>query len=246
MNATTGWIGSIVAGSLLALGLLAAAPVAAAAPADRQFDCEGPSAASEAHKTPDTEDGDHPSGKPGKGLEQNGNSGTQGASNSDPDGDSNGGADKPGCDGGFDAHDRDGNNGCGNDHDFEDDNNGWCGRKPAQEPAVKPVRAEQSPVYADAGTITPSGFATRAPASAPATSVAGQVTVAGADLEAADTETTEVADSEPATEVMGVTVARPDVLAATGLGLGGLAMAGALLLGSGRLTALARRLTGGS
>src|SRR5204862_337345 len=36
-----------------------------------------------------------------------------------------GAADKPGGHGGFDA-DRDWNNGCGNDTDFEDDNNGQC------------------------------------------------------------------------------------------------------------------------
>ncbi|MCA1842894.1 MAG: hypothetical protein LC792_06820 [Actinobacteria bacterium] len=53
---------------------------------------------------------------------------TQGRSHSDPDGMSNGGADKPGCSGGFDA-DKDGNNGCGNDADREDDNNGNCGRQ---------------------------------------------------------------------------------------------------------------------
>lgn len=51
----------------------------------------------------------------------------QGRSQSDPDGMSNGGADKPGCAGGFDD-DRDGNNGCGNDADREDDNNGRCGK----------------------------------------------------------------------------------------------------------------------
>src|SRR5687768_15715379 len=56
----------------------------------------------------------------------------QGNSSSDPDGMSNGGADKPGCPGGFDA-DQDGNNGCGNDADREDDNNGHCGRKPARD-----------------------------------------------------------------------------------------------------------------
>ncbi|HLF41791.1 MAG TPA: hypothetical protein VI854_10015 [Acidimicrobiia bacterium] len=39
----------------------------------------------------------------------------------------NGGADKPGCPGGVDRSDQDGNNGCGNDADFEDDNNGRCG-----------------------------------------------------------------------------------------------------------------------
>jgi hypothetical protein len=53
----------------------------------------------------------------------------QGYSSSDPDANGNGGADKPGQTGGFNF-DRDGNNGCGNDSDREDDNNGWCGLKP--------------------------------------------------------------------------------------------------------------------
>ncbi|HVW31618.1 MAG TPA: hypothetical protein VHL53_03670 [Acidimicrobiia bacterium] len=59
--------------------------------------------------------------------------GPQGRPHSDPDGMTNGGADKPGCPGGFDA-DQDGNNGCGNDADREDDNNGNCGpgRGPGQ------------------------------------------------------------------------------------------------------------------
>jgi hypothetical protein len=40
----------------------------------------------------------------------------------------------------------DGNNGCGNDADREDDNNGWCGRKPSSEtptptPTVAPTVA---------------------------------------------------------------------------------------------------------
>jgi hypothetical protein len=65
-------------------------------------------------------------GKSSKGS-KSGNSGTQGKSQSDPDGDSNGGADKPGGSGGVDRTDQDGNNGCGNDDDFEDDNNGLCG-----------------------------------------------------------------------------------------------------------------------
>lgn len=75
-------------------------------------------------KEPDTTLNDHPSGKD-KNAEP-GKSGTQGRSTSDPDGEANGGADKPGGDGGFDD-DQDGNNGCGNDDDFEDDNNGNCG-----------------------------------------------------------------------------------------------------------------------
>jgi hypothetical protein len=75
-------------------------------------------------KTPDQTPNDHPSGKDRTGS--SGGSGAQGKSQSDPDGMSNGGADKPGGDGGFDD-DQDGNNGCGNDDDFEDDNNGNCG-----------------------------------------------------------------------------------------------------------------------
>ena len=75
------------------------------------------------------DDGDnrHPSGKD-RSVE-NGGSGNQGTSQSDPDGDSNGGADKPDGPDGVDLADQDGNNGCGNDDDFEDDNNGNCGGK---------------------------------------------------------------------------------------------------------------------
>jgi hypothetical protein len=88
------------------------------------------------------DDGDnaHPSGKD-KSIEH-GNSGNQGNSTSDPDDDgrgpdrSNGGADKPDGPGGVDLADQDGNNGCGNDDDFEDDNEGWCGKKPKPEREV--------------------------------------------------------------------------------------------------------------
>ncbi len=84
------------------------------------------------------DDGDnrHPSGKD-RSVEHGG-SGNQGNSASDPDDDgngpdrSNGGADKPGGPGGVDLADQDGNNGCGNDDDFEDDNEGNCGGKPRQ------------------------------------------------------------------------------------------------------------------
>jgi len=61
----------------------------------------------------------------------------QGHSPSDPDFNGNGGRDKPGESGGFSA-DKDGNNGCGNDDDREDDNNGWCGLKPHKPPEVTP------------------------------------------------------------------------------------------------------------
>jgi hypothetical protein len=72
----------------------------------------------------------HPSGRD-KHCEKGG-SGTQGRSPSEPVADGRGpdrndrGTDKPGYDGGLYPQDQDGNNGCGNDHDFEDDNEGWC------------------------------------------------------------------------------------------------------------------------
>lgn len=54
----------------------------------------------------------------------------------DPDGDTNGGVDQPGGEGGADPSDQDGNNGSGNDSDCEDDNRGkgvpgHCKEKPA-------------------------------------------------------------------------------------------------------------------
>jgi hypothetical protein len=95
----------------------------------------------------DEGDNKHPSGKD-RSVE-NGNSGNQGKSESDPDDDgrgpdrSNGGPDKPNGSGGDDLADQDGNNGCGNDDDFEDDNEGWCGGKPKddkkEEPKVEPT-----------------------------------------------------------------------------------------------------------
>jgi len=93
----------------------------------------------------DEDDNAHPSGKD-RSVE-NGGSGNQGNSESDPDDDgrgpdrSNGGSDKPGGSGGVDAADQDGNNGCGNDDDFEDDNEGWCG-KPQPEEVVAAVAAD--------------------------------------------------------------------------------------------------------
>ncbi|MBW3657199.1 MAG: hypothetical protein KY457_01070, partial [Actinobacteria bacterium] len=79
------------------------------------------------------DDGDnaHPSGKD-RSVEH-GRSGNQGKAQSDPDDDgrgpdrSNGGADQADGPGGVDKADQDGNNGCGNDDDFEDDNEGLCG-----------------------------------------------------------------------------------------------------------------------
>jgi hypothetical protein len=72
----------------------------------------------------------HPSGRD-RHCEPGG-SGSQGKARSEPDGDGRGpdrndrGTDEPGHHGGLYPEDQDGNNGCGNDHDFEDDNEGWC------------------------------------------------------------------------------------------------------------------------
>jgi len=87
------------------------------------------------YDTPDEGDNAHPSGKD-RSVEH-GKSLTQGKSQSDPDDNgkgperSTGKSDKPvDGNGGIDREDQDGNNGCGNDDDFEDDNEGWCGQKP--------------------------------------------------------------------------------------------------------------------
>ena len=82
--------------------------------------------------THDAKPSDHPSGKDRN--EERGASFPQGASRSNPDG---GGIDKPFAVGSLAAGsqgrgDFDGNNGCGNDNDFADDNNGNCGGRQAQ------------------------------------------------------------------------------------------------------------------
>ena len=75
----------------------------------------------------------HPSGK--DRYVEHGGSSTQGKASSDPDGMYNRGVDQPGRTGGLYLSDQDGNNGCGNDQDFEDDNNGRCGKAVLQCPA---------------------------------------------------------------------------------------------------------------
>jgi hypothetical protein len=83
----------------------------------------------------DAEPSDHPSGK--ERNDEKGGSFPQGRSSSNPDG---GGVDKPFAADGKAAgsqgrNDFDGNNGCGNDNDFADDNNGNCGGRSAQKKA---------------------------------------------------------------------------------------------------------------
>jgi hypothetical protein len=82
----------------------------------------------------------------------------QGKSGSTPD------QDGIGADHGVDNNDKtgpdtDGNNGCGNDPDREDDNNGWCGKKPAnvqptETPEVSPTATVQAPTEVLGETFT--------------------------------------------------------------------------------------------
>ena len=99
---------------------------------DGDADSDANTAYEDDHTTADDGDNAHPSGKD-RSVE-NGGSGNQGKAESNPD-DSKGpmryegakGDDKPAGPGGTDLADQDGNNGCGNDDDFNDDNNGRCG-----------------------------------------------------------------------------------------------------------------------
>lgn len=77
----------------------------------------------------------------------------QGKSPSTPD------QDGIGADHGIDNNDKtgpgtDGNNGCGNDPDREDDNNGWCGRRPA--PEVSPTESPTETPEVSPTATTPS------------------------------------------------------------------------------------------
>ncbi|MCA1833934.1 MAG: hypothetical protein ABR548_05755 [Actinomycetota bacterium] len=108
----------------------------------------GPSQNGWSHALANSERGMNRRGSPGT-WNENGHvpaevSFPQGHSPSDPDANGNGGVDKPGFTGGFDA-DRDGNNGCGNDSDREDDNNGWCGKPHVSTPPQTPPEQPPGP-----------------------------------------------------------------------------------------------------
>jgi len=226
MRITFARIGATGAGAVLALGLFAAAPPAGASSPPTH-------GVNSADSTCFTVTGH-----------------TQGRSHSDPDGLSNGGADKPGCTGGIDA-DRDGNNGCGNDTDRNDDDNGWCGRKPkgndsaAAPPATSPSTTTTTTTATPPAPTAALGTARASAASTPATTadrgavdVTGSAAGAPADV-AGDTTTSTTA---PGTQVLGLTQSRPSSLPRTGAAVGGVALLGLGLLVSGRLTVLARRL----
>jgi hypothetical protein len=168
-------------------------------------------------------DSEHPSGNsreqnPGPADDE------QGKSPSDPDGMENGGADKPGGSGGVDLDDQDGNNGCGNDNDFEDDNRGNCGG-----PAVAKQKTKKCPVMPAGarGRGKKLGLAKRGCATEPASfrlsgTAAGGTSDAGgttddtsAVLGTVVTRSDRVADDRH-TAVLGEMLSRPAPESATG------------------------------
>lgn len=227
MSATITRIGATGAGALLAIGLFAAPP-AGAQPSERSGRGQGPQTATCFDET-------------GR---------TQGRSHSDPDGMANGGFDKPGCAGGFDA-DRDGNNGCGNDADREDDNNGHCGR-PGGGPTPNPPSNAPDPAPAtDDGGISaasvgndpsPTGTETTGTETTGSDPASGDPVVVAAESAGTDDTAAAGVPDSVGTEVLGQTMERPSTLARTGAGVGGLALLGGLLCGGGRAAVLARRL----
>jgi hypothetical protein len=210
---------------------------------------------------------------PGNGHEKSSNGPTQGASQSNPDG---GGVDKPYAAAGQEARsqgssDWDGNNGCGNDDDREDDNNGWCGRKPghdrddeqasakasgakandAEAKAAEARAAEANAKGANAKGANANGAATLT-AEEPKLAAAGVPTeVLGVQVEAAAPAVAAAAATAPSTaaaagssgpaEVLGVQVTRGAALAATGVPVLALVLAGlALVVGGAGLRRLGR------
>ena len=224
MSGTITRIAATGAGALLAIGLFATPP-AGAKSSERSDQGKGRQTAACFDET-------------GK---------TQGRSHSDPDGMENGGFDKPGCTGGFDA-DRDGNNGCGNDADREDDNNGHCGGgrdggDSSPDSSVNaPATGDGNISAASAGTGSgPAGTAAGTETTADASTSGDSTAVAAGSAGTDDTATSAPADTV-GTEVLGQTMERPSTLPRTGAGVAGLTLLGGLLFGGGRAALLARRL----
>jgi hypothetical protein len=95
--------------------------------------------------------------------------------------------------------------------------------------AAGSVPAAGSLVAASSSTTT-----TTSTTRPPTVSASGSVTPTA--VEATTTTTA------PSTQVLGETLSRPSALARTGAGVGGLALLGLVLCGSGRLAVLARRI----
>jgi hypothetical protein len=187
-----------------------------------------PAARAERYKSPpDTTLNDHPSGK--DRTVEPGNSGTQGKAVSDPDATTNGGADKPGMTGGFDS-DKDGNNGCGNDNDFEDDNNGWCGHHPKPTHAVHNTTATTS-----SSNTTPTTVSSQVAGTS--TTTAG-ASVLGENLVRAAAAPAAVL-AESSTRAATTAAAAPSTLARTGADSLWLAGIGLLLMAMGGTAVLA-------
>lgn len=197
----------------------------------------------------------HPSGR--DRTVEPGGSGTQGRSPSDPDGTSNGGADKPGGSGGVFLGDQDGNNGCGNDQDFEDDNRGLClgpqKRRAKTPPAPTPPGQNEEeienevvrPVDGDEGGRPVGGVRTDGTLAgggsvAPAAVLGSQLQtpavearVLGVAIERAPAASAAIAPAAGGarpTSVLGVSFDRGSPLARTGFGLTMAALVGLLLI----------------
>ena len=178
-----------------------------------------------------------------------GGSGYQGKSNSNPDGE---GVDKPYAAAGQDAEtqgesDYDGNNGCGNDTDFADDNNGNCG-KPDKDRGPDDGGEGGGEVAATGGENKTTGNALATTGEVTSGQTAGETAssaqVLGIQIErsaapaASAAVATNAAPAEGAAAggaaVLGAQVERGAVaLARTGFPLALLALAGAALVGGG-------------
>ena len=194
----------------------------------------GPDESKKPDKTDDTEVAAQTAGNPQTDAHpgnherqiENGGSGTQGKSSSNPDG---AGVDKPYAADGQAAgsqgdsyavgdvnnDDYDGNNGCGNDTDFADDNNGNCGGQKEDDD----VDVDDDDDVIVKNVVLEGGKTESAQ-------------VMGIQIERAPAT---LAATAPAAQVLGVQMERaaPAALAATGLPLGLAALAGFGLIGSG-------------
>jgi hypothetical protein len=129
--------------------------------------------------------------------------------------------DKPGGIGGFNV-DKDWNNGCGNDTDFEDDNNGWCGKK--RNGGTNGGSTSTPPVTEVAG-----GSVTNTPAPSPVI----EVLSAGGSLAPEPTEVLGVQFFRPldpkSTAVLGEQLVRGQTMARTGVDSAALLLAAMFL-----------------
>ena len=183
------------------------------------------------------EGNEHPSGND-RSVE-NGSSGNQGSAASEPDGNMTGperdagGIDQPNNPGGRDLADQDGNNGCGNDDDFEDDNEGLCGKPmAATAPPTQPTAPPTSPAPAVvAATVSPTVvLGTQLQNGVPI----APAEVLGVALERANVVTPSAIANPVATpSVLGATAVRGADLARTGLGLSALVVLACSLLVAG-------------